>query len=185
MAEPTLRRINEDAIIKPRSYFKSLPRAGEHGRLRLMNVRIIRKLKPLLVVLGWATSTAALALATIFQGQLLPKNINGGGLYGQVVNASPLPIWIFYVGNFAVCVVAAMVISDPARSLVSYFPSFIGAAAITYLVLALPDFVGAYDPQQVLQDTATIFTFTAFFPLLLLVNLAGTVVGIAVGERLL
>src|SRR5713101_3137129 len=95
---------------------------------RLMNLRILRRLKPFLIVLGWATSTAALALATIFQGQLLPKNINGGALYGQVVNASPLPIWIFYIGNFAICIIATMVISDPGRALISYFPSYVGGA---------------------------------------------------------
>lgn len=150
-----------------------------------MNLRFVRGLKPFLVVLGWAASTAALALATIFQGALLPKNINGGALYGTVVNASPLPIWFFYVGNFAVCIIATMVISDAGKALVSCFPSYVGGAIITYFVLVLPDFVGSYDPQQVLQESASIFTFTAFFPVLLIVNLGGTIAGIAVAERFL
>ena len=150
-----------------------------------MNVRFSQSLRLAFVVIGWSTSSAAFALGTIFQGQLLPRNINGGGLYADVLNADPLWIWLFYIGNFAVCVVASMVISDVSKAVISFFLSYSGAALITYFVLALPDYVGAYDPAQVLQESATVFTFTAFFPLLLLVNLSGTVAGIALGERFL
>lgn len=152
---------------------------------RFMNVRFSQWLRSAFVILGWSTSSAAFALGTIFQGQLLPRNINGGGLYSDVLNANPLWLWIFYIGNFAVCVVASMVISDVGKSMISFFISYAGAALITYFVLALPDYVGVYDPTQVLQETATVFTFTAFFPVLLLVNLSGTVAGMALGERLL
>ncbi len=150
-----------------------------------MNVRFPDWLRAAFVALGWSTGSAACALGTIFQGQLLPKNINGGALYSEVINANPLWIWLFYVGNFAICVVASMVISDVSKAMISFFLSYSGAALITYFVLALPDYAGVYDPTQVLQESATIFTFTAFFPLLLLVNLAGTVVGIVLGERFL
>lgn len=150
-----------------------------------MNIRIPQRLRPILVILGWSTSMAAFTLTTIFQGQLLPKNINGGGLYSQVINANPITLWIFYVGNFATCVLAAMVISDAAKTLIAFFASFIGSAIITDLVLALPDLAGIYPVTGALQEAAVIFTLTAFFPLLLLVTLSGTIVGIALGEHLL
>jgi hypothetical protein len=165
----------------------SLAARAETGSksLGFMNVRFSPWLRAALVVLGWSTASAAFSLGTIFQGQLLPRNINGGGLYSDVLNANPLWLWLFYIGNFAVCVVASMVISEVGKAVISFFLSYTGAALITYFVLALPDYVGIYDPTQVLQESATVFVFTAFFPLLLLVNLSGTVAGIALGERLL
>lgn len=152
-----------------------------------MNVRFFRMFKSPFVILGWATSIAALTLATIFQGLLLPKNINGGGLYNDVVNGNPLGLLIFYLGNFGICVIAAMVIGDPGKALISFFPSFIGAAIVTYLVLALPDLLGLFPflTPGVLQESASVFALTAFFPVLLLVNLAGTVLGIGLSERFL
>jgi hypothetical protein len=155
------------------------------GETRFMKIRLHPTLKLIFVVLGWATTCAALTLFTIFNGQLLPRNINGGGLYSDVLSASPLGLWIFYVGNFAISVLAAMVISELGKSLISFLPSYLGAAMITFLVLAAPDFAGIYDPQQVIQESAVIFTFTAFFPLLLLVSFSGTIVGNAIGERFL
>jgi hypothetical protein len=122
----------------------------------------------------------------IFQGLLLPKNINGGGLYAEVVSPNPLWFWFFYLGSFAISVLAAMTVSDVSASLVSYFASLLGAAAITFTVLASPEFFGISPfPFGTLQEAATIFTFSAFFPAVPLMNLAGTVVGIALGERFL
>src|SRR5215831_9619352 len=105
-----------------------------------MNIRVISRLAPSLIVLGWASCIAALTLFTIFQGLLLPKNINGGGLYTEVV--SPNPIWfvIFYLGNFLVCAFSAIVISDYVndigRTMVSFFAAFGVAALITDTILA-------------------------------------------------
>jgi hypothetical protein len=151
-----------------------------------MKIAIFRRLRPILIIVGWAASMAALTLGTIFQGLLLPKVIGaGGGLLGEVVNASPLGLWIFYLGNFGVCILAAMVISDFGTAIVSFFPAFVGAAVITYIVLALPDFLGIYPFPGVLQESAGIFTLGAFFPLLLVVSLAGTIAGISLGEHFL
>jgi hypothetical protein len=150
-----------------------------------MKVRIPNRLRPFLIVLGWATSSAAFTLATIFQGQLLPKNINGGGLYADVTKGNPLLLLIFYGASFTTSVLAAMVIGDVGVSLISFFLSYVGTGIITYLVLVLPDFFGVFDPFQVIQGSAVIFTFTALFPLLLFVNLAGTIAGIALAERFL
>lgn len=151
----------------------------------LMNVRLLTWSKYVLLILGWGTSTAALTLATIFQGLLLPRNINGGGLYSEVVSSNPIWLVIFYLGNLTICLVAAMAISDVSRALVSFFASFLVAAGITDLVLALPDFLGIFPFPGALQEAATIFTLTAFFPVLLLVNFAGTILGISLAERYL
>jgi hypothetical protein len=121
----------------------------------------------------------------IFQGQFVPRNINGGGLYADVTNPNPFLFLGFYLGSFAICILAGLVIANPGRTIASFFPSYIGAAGITWLVLALPDFVVVNDPQQVLQETATLITFTAFFPLLLLTNFSGALAGLALAERLL
>ena len=151
----------------------------------LMKIALVYRFKPFLAVLGWSASTAALAVATIFQGLLLPKVYgSGGGFLDEVVNQNPLGLWIFYLGNFGICVLAAIVISDLGTSIIGFFVSYMGAAVITYMVLALPDFLGVYPIQGVLSGSAVTFAFTAFFPLLLLVNLVGTFVGVGLGERL-
>jgi hypothetical protein len=152
----------------------------------LMKIAIFHRLKPGLIVVGWATSMAAITVGTIFEGLLLPKVIGaGGGLLPEVINASPFGLWIFYLGNFMVCVVAAMVISDLGSVIVSFFPAFLGAALITYLVLALPDLLGIFPFPGLLQESAIIFTFGAFFPVLLIVALAGTLLGVGLAEHFL
>jgi hypothetical protein len=141
-------------------------------------------LKSLLVILGWATSCAAVTLATIFQGLLLPKNINGGGLYSQVVAGNPFALLAYYAGNITISIIAVIYISDAGKSLISFFASYVGTGIITYLVLGLPEFVGVYDPSGVIIESAGIFTFTAIFPVLMVVNFAGTFLGILLSERL-
>jgi hypothetical protein len=149
-----------------------------------MKVSILHRFQSATIVLGWATATAALTLFTIFQGQLLPRNIiTGGGQYAEVISSNPLWLWIFYLGNFVICVLAAMVISDVAKTLISFFASFFGAALITDLVLALPDLLGIFPYPGALQQAAVIFTFGAFFPLLFLVNFAGSISGAFLAER--
>jgi hypothetical protein len=151
-----------------------------------LKIRVVNVFRPLLITLGWSTSTAALTLFMIFQGQFLPRNINGGGLYAEVVSPNPLWLWVFFLGNLAISVLAVMAISDVPTALISFFASLLGAAAITFMVLASPEFIGISPfPFGTLQEAATIFTFTAFFPVVPFVNLAGTVVGIALGERFL
>jgi hypothetical protein len=150
-----------------------------------MNLRLVSWLRNPLIVLGWATATSALTLVMIFNGQFVPRNINGGGLFPEVTNPSPFLYWGFYLGAFAVCILACLVIASPARSLALFFPSYIGAAVITWLVLALPDFLVIDDPAQVLQEVATLITFNAFFPILLLTDFAATIAGIALAERFL
>jgi len=146
---------------------------------RLMNLGLLRRFKLVFVVLSWATSLAAVTLFMIFNGQLLPR-----GLGGLIVNPSPLWLGTFYMGNFAICALASMVIEDIPKALVSFFASYLGAALITAMVLALPDLLGVFSLSGALQQAAVIFTFDAFFPIPLLVNFAGLITGLYLAERL-
>lgn len=137
-----------------------------------------------MVILGWATSSGAITLATIFQGLLLPKNINGGGLYAQVVGGNDFAVLAFYAGNFAISIIAVLYISDATKSLISFFASYLGTALLIYFVLGLPDLAGVYDPLGVIQESASVFTFTAVFPLMLVVNFTATFLGILLAEHL-
>jgi len=147
-----------------------------------VNISILYRVKPLLVVLGWAASLATLTLGSIFQGLLLP---NPYELQPQQFGASPFGLWIFYIGSFGICLLAAMVISEVGQSLVSVFLAYGLTVFITFGVLALPDFSGIVQPPGILQQSSLLFTFNALFPLPLFVDLVGTIVGSGLGERLL
>lgn len=131
----------------------------------------------ILVILGWATSSASLALYAMFQGYLLP--IAGGGTVTSFgIGPIPIPVLIFYLGNFGLCILAAIVIADTTKSVLSFFPSYVGAWIITYAVLILPDVLGCCG--GVLELSAVSFTLTAFFPYLFVTELAGTFLGMAI-----
>ncbi len=146
------------------------------------NISIPHKFKFILVVAGWGTSLAALTLGTIFQGLLLP---NPSELLPASYGANPLWLWLFYLGSFGICVLAALVISDFGESIVSIFFAYGLTALVTFVVLALPDFSGIVQPPGILQQSALLFTFNALFPFPLFVDFVGTIVGSALGERLL
>lgn len=148
----------------------------------MTSISILHRFKPLLLVLGWATSLASLTLGTIFQGLLLP---NASELSPESYGVSSLWLWVFYLGTFGICLLAAMVISDFGRSMVSVFFAYGLTALITFVVLALPDFLGIVQPSGALQEPAVNFTFHALFPFPLFVDLIGTIAGSALGERLL
>ncbi len=147
----------------------------------MRKISILHRFKPLLVVLGWATSLASLTLGVIFQGLLLP---NASELLPESYGASSLWLWIFYLGSFGICLLAAMLISDFGQSVVSVFFAYGLTALIIFVVLALPDFLGIV-PSGSLQEPAVSFTFNALFPFPLFVDFIGTIVGSALGERLL
>ena len=152
------------------------------GRLSLLNISISHRFKSILVVAGWGISLAALTLGTIFQGLLLP---NPTELLPASYGANPLWLWTFYLGSFGICVLAAMRISDFGESIVSIFFAYGLTIFITFGVLALPDFSGILQPPGILQQSAFLFTFNALFPFPLFVDFIGTIVGSALGERLL
>jgi len=143
-----------------------------------MKLSLLHRFKLIFVVLGWSTSTAAVTLLMIFNGQLLPK-----GLGGFVVSPNPLLLGAFYLGCFAICVLATVIIGDLSEAIISFFVSYFGAAIITAVVLALPNLLGIFPYSDALQHAAVIFTFDAFFPFVFLVNFAGSITGVYLAER--
>jgi hypothetical protein len=141
-----------------------------------------RQLKLVCVILGWGTSLSALTLGAVFQGLLIPQG--KGILLPEVMGASPFGLGIFYAGIFAVSVLAALVISDAGNALVSCLASYGLSAVLTYIILALPGFIGAFPFPEVLIQAAIVFTFTASFPFALLLEIIGTLLGTSLSERL-
>jgi hypothetical protein len=140
--------------------------------------------RPILVILGWGTCMAAITTGAIFQGLLTPRLIGGGALLPETIQTAAWETYAYYLGIFAVSVLAAMTISDASKAFMSFFPAYILGAIITYEVLALPASIGVYQPPDPVEEYASTFTFTAFFPIPILLGLAGTVLGIALAERL-
>lgn len=149
----------------------------------MLNMSIVYRFRPLLVVVGWATSLATLTLGVIFQGALLP---NASELSPGSYGSSSVWLWIFYLGSFGICVLASMLISDFGQSIVSVFFAYLLTVLITFVILALPDFAGIVQPPGTLQQPSVTFTFNALFATLsLFVDFAGTIVGSGLSERLL
>ena len=141
--------------------------------------RLREGLKVLLVIAGWATSIAAFTLQAIFQGQLIPVTALAQG--GNV--SSPYAVDLFYTGIFATSVLAAMILDDAGKAIVSLLASYLLADVIVYLVIALPGLLGLFFPE-VLAKTAISFAFSASFPVALLLEMVGTFIGIALAERI-
>ena len=142
--------------------------------LKLMAWASLRRFKPVFVTLGWGTSMAAAVLYAIFHGFLLPQYKGAG-----------LPEVALYVGIFIISSLAAVVLADFGKALASFFGSYVVGAIVTYFVLALPGYTGAFPFVNVIIAVAVIFTFIAFFPILLFAGLLGTLAGSFLAERLL
>ncbi len=144
----------------------------------------MHKLRPALIILGWGTSTASAVLAAIFQGLLLPQFAGGGDLLPEVLNRGPWALILFYLGILGISILASLTLADFGKGLLAFFASYALAATLTFLVLSLPAYVGAFQFPDVLVFAAVNFTFGAFFPILLFVGFAGTILGTALSERL-
>ncbi len=134
------------------------------------------------VVLGWGTAYASVTLGALFQGLFLPRifgppssGMNGGNAAGPL---------IFYFAIFGISILGGLVTEDTTMALASFFMSYLLGAALVYFVLALPGFVGAFPLAEALVETAIVFTFTALFPFPLIIGLFGTILGVALAERL-
>ncbi len=134
-------------------------------------------MRPLLIVIGWATSDAAVVLAAMFHGLLLPQ-------YHGTLDAYSTTIAV-YLGLFGISVLAALVMGDFASAIGSFFASYLLAMGMTYLVLVLPGYTGALPSPEVIISAAVVFTFDAFFPLPLLIEFAGSLLGLGLSERLM
>ena len=134
-------------------------------------------------MLGWGTTIASFVVGAMFQGLLIPQYEGGGDLQPEIIGRGPGELIIFYILIFALSVLASLVLADFARGLGSFFASYVLAAGLTYFVIALPGYVGAFPLPDVLVTLAVSWTFAAFFPILFLVGFAATIVGSALAER--
>ena len=144
---------------------------------------ILDKAKPVFVSLGWGITIASITLAAIFQGFLVPQSL--GKFLPEVSHGGQLGLAVFFASIFAVSIFASLVINDVGKALFAFFAAYALAGVVTYFVLALPGFVGAYPAPEVLVRVAIIFTFTASFPIPLVVELVGTMAGSFLAERFL
>ncbi len=158
----------------------TLTSAGLLSRVVIVSYR----LKPALVTLGWGTSLAAITLWAVFQGLLLPRV--QGGLLPEVLESQTWRLAAYYAAIFGVSVLAAIILSDFGKALASFFASYGLGAVITYWVLALPGFTSPGTDvafRELLVRAAIDFTFRAFFPFPLFLELMATTLGVALAER--
>ena len=140
-------------------------------------IRVGRRVEPGLLVVAWGVSIAALTLAEIFQGHLIPQRYYGGAT-GQFFSVETG----FYLEVLAVSVLAGLVINDPPRAILSFFGSYVVSGIVIFVVLSLPAFVNNALPE-IIFNAAIAFTFTSLFPIPLVIGLVGTILGVALSER--
>jgi hypothetical protein len=143
-------------------------------------IRVGRIAEPVLVVLAWSVSLAALTLGQIFQGNLIAQHYYGGAS-NELVSAST----IFYLEVLGLSTLAGLVIQEPQRVVLSFIGSYVIGSLITCLVLMLPGFVNSTAIPQLVFEMAIVDTFTALFPIPLLVGFAGIFLGLVISERFL
>jgi hypothetical protein len=141
-------------------------------------IRIGRIASPVLVVLAWSISLAALTLGQIFQGHLIPQHYYGG-VSNELVSDST----IFYLEVLGLSSLAGVVIQEAQRAILSFISCYVMGSLITCLVLMLPGFVNSTAIPQLVFEMAIVDTFTALFPIPLLVGLAGTFLGLVLSDR--
>lgn len=130
------------------------------------------------MALAWGVSLAALALGQIFQGHLIPQQYYGGASSALISDAT-----IFYLEVLGLSTLAGLVIRDPQRAILSFIACYVVGGLITVIVLMLPGFVNALAIPQLVFGMAIVDTFTALFPIPILVGLAGTFLGLVLSDR--
>jgi len=151
------------------------------GRGGLMNLLPgLKRTRPVLIIAGWGLLMSGAVLSAIFQGFLLPSTYYGGSS-----GTLPLGVWFPYLEVLGASILAGIVMGDAGKTILSFFASYGLAAVVTYLVLAMPGIIGAFPVADLLTRQAAVITFTALFPIPLLVGFLGSVVGSALSERLL
>lgn len=127
-----------------------------------------------LVVLAWGVSLASLALTGIVEGVVIPRA-------AVKPNMSVLGIALYYAGVFGVSLLAGLVLSNIARSLIGVFAANSVAFVLTFFALIIPGLTGII-PETIAENLAIVFTFTAFFPFAIFLGLLGGLIGAAFTE---
>lgn len=114
----------------------------------------------------------------MFNGLLLPQV--QGDLLPEITGRSPWDTAFVYLAIFFVAILAGSVINDLSKTIESFFASYGLSILLTYTVLVLPGYTGALPSPDLLIFAGVKFTFGAYFPILLLLELAGSLAGTAV-----
>lgn len=143
--------------------------------------------RPVLVSLGLSSCLSAAFLWAIFQGLLLPSGADYNPPAPSNLQASLGPLSasdIFYLMFFGTCLLAPFLMQDAGRSILGYLFSYVISGIVVFEVLSFP---GLSSPDstftRLLESSALNWTFTAVFPVPLFIGIAGTVLGVALGEK--
>ena len=137
---------------------------------------ILLRARDALVVLGWGTSLANLAVTAVAHGVLVPQ----AAYYSEATTSQTglLFFALYYVGVFAVSFLSGLVLRSISTALLGFFCAYAVGLLLTALILDLPVITG-FLPQIAGANLATGIIFTAFFPLALIVGLMGALLGAA------
>ena len=123
-------------------------------KIKAIGLKLFRA-KEALVILGWGTSLANLAVTAVAHGVLVPQ-----AEYYSEATTSQIGLLLF------------------ALYYAGFFGAYIVGLLLTALILDLPVITG-FLSQTVEANLATGIIFTAFFPFALIVGLMGALLGAA------
>jgi hypothetical protein len=134
------------------------------------------KNRSVLVVLGWGASLASLAVTVVTRAVLVPHA--GIALFS---NETTLLIALYYSGIFSVSYLSGLMLRSLSQAVVGFFCAYSLGIVLAGLVFDLPGLLGIL-PESFAAYSAVTFTFTALFPLALLVGLVGGLLGAVTTE---
>jgi len=144
-------------------------------KIKAIGLKLFRA-KEALVILGWGTSLANLAVTAVAHGVLVPQ-----AEYYSEATTSQIGLLLFalyYAGFFAVSFLSGLVLRSISTAMLGFFGAYIVGLLLTALILDLPVITG-FLSQTVEANLATGIIFTAFFPFALIVGLMGALLGAA------
>ncbi len=132
--------------------------------------------------MAWGVLISTIILAFTFQGYFVP---GFRAVYRDL-------LFVAYILIFLVAVVSGMMLTEISTAVLSNFVSLALAGFLEYVVLTLPSTLGiaglgvlADAGVPPLGDLAITIIFSTLFPVPTLVGFAGSVVGAALGEKVL
>lgn len=119
--------------------------------------------------MGWGVTLGSLALTGIVDGVVIPR---------AAVNPkeSVLGIALYYLAVFGMSLLAGVVLSNVARSLIGVFAANSIAISLTFLALMTPGLTGVIS-ETVAENLAITLTLWAFFPFPPFLGLVGALLG--------
>ena len=141
-------------------------------KIKTIGVRL-SKTRPTLIILGWGTSLASIAVTGINSTVVVP--------HAGVAYNIDLLLTLYYGSIFGLSFFCGYLLRSLTLALIGFFCAYVLGLMITGIVVDLPGLVGLL-PENLTELTAAIFTFTALFPFGLLLGLVGATVGAASSE---